>query len=1361
VAYDYTFSSGSKAGRSSRNSGGRIDTGRITQKRRDTARETPTIQADLSGQAAVAGLAGALGDFFQVQGVEERRLFEEQEKERNAKAISEAHVRMQQDREGTKEAIRTSDFSGFVPEDDLRQRKVVRESFFKMAGAQAGIEDFEATYAEAIRATPHDQDPRQTIQDSLELALKGAELPYAESYTNTVRSLSEKPISQWKDQRQKQVLLDIDKGNTNLVSSLLETGQLTTLTQYHTARKTGGASYPLPPALGDSSMAAILESGLIAKAQSGDEASLNLVLSKDPELDGTTMAGRRKVDEATLLATHIAARQKIPTKRAHDAVTALSVEVARLQAGMSSGSPDDGVSTPENLMVKLRGLVEAHGEGLLESPKFQAIRRRIDSMVEDKSDRTATFEAIAAGRTPANFAAAQKVLTEELGNPTAVEDLRRMMGSGADTVDAVGRMAHGLVDIGLNAAGKTNMTKALMANNADQAKERMQLLGAITAAGGSVRDYLTAGDSGDMALGFYQFARDHPQGFAQAHKTWAEIIDGDIDPVNPLKFYSGRPGVDSTFVGDTMKKVLNPGLFSSQTKISPKLDRAIRRAVNINGWANQNRPHNADEAVAAGKSALALLGTERMGPNGPVWDLRNKPAGIAVNRKTGKSVQVNSTTIEQQKLLGGMLTEDAQDQGMHVTTDPLTKVDGSYAVHDGNGQGIFLQAGGGMPVDVSMKDELWYGSALTFTETDDPNIVMMGYPPAPKAGEDNRKRFNKNFYLEYDSNTRGWTMRARMTEPGVTPVAQLEAERVQNIAAKAKALATAIAIAGSSATAGAAGTPSAITGKVEGLGAATAITTGDQSPEPSAPAPNAKPKDQGVFDPMSNIMGGNVAVAGRVRAAAAEMDLDPEEQEAVIQEATSLVTKKATGASGTSRAEEELAAAMGIDSLATSTREEVEQKANELLALDALAVSERQPGLSGNNKMLATDAVATSKREGVQQSDTDLLRGDALASSTRSPGTRSSEELMGVDAAATEGRREQTMLEAANMASPDGQRAPTPPAIVEGSADDRNYWDMIEAANMAAVADGRMPSAPWPPYTDPETAVIQPGDAEHAAVASGVRDTINAITDDGWADRDTVLNANMGSGVALAQPISPRTKRVDSVARKGEGLFVGVKKGNEERNQYTEAATQEQMSSAATVLLEHINEFEDLVGFAYNDSSNTASPKAWADSDQSVGDPTIGYGFNLTRDDARQMITDVGGDFDAIMANKAGLDPKQALKLYKATMVKTRVLLKNRLGPTVMESLSSNQLNALLSMVYNAGIGKDVNRSIIGTKITKALKRGDWQKVYEEILYNSVDEDKMMANGQGHLIAGLQRRRVSEAFMWMGSRTDPTLFGGM
>ena len=117
--------------------------------------------------------------------------------------------------------------------------------------------------------------------------------------------------------------------------------------------------------------------------------------------------------------------------------------------------------------------------------------------------------------------------------------------------------------------------------------------------------------------------------------------------------------------------------------------------------------------------------------------------------------------------------------------------------------------------------------------------------------------------------------------------------------------------------------------------------------------------------------------------------------------------------------------------------------------------------------------------------------------------------------------------------------------------------------------------------------------------------------------------------------------------------------------------------------------------------------------DGKKGNLTVGIGFNLERPDARQVMGKVLGfsddDFDAVYNGKKGLKEPEIRALFDHTINEAESIISKRLGGV---DLSQQQRLALVSMAFNGP-------SLIGPKLSEALRSGNHEAALNEVLYNS------------------------------------------
>jgi len=217
MAWDFTLSSGNKTEktRRSRSSVKQASGATLTQ---SVASEARSVGAATSNPLEAIG--SGLSSFFGGVVAQEQTDNEALEKKRNEDAIVEAHRRVLADPKGAAEARRTGDHSAFVPDDELRGRTVVMDSYMGVQGASAAQADYDETGREFINRLPSTANPVQAYQEYLANKVEGAHDKYATSFMKASGSLAQKDITRFQNARQKMVI----EQSTTAARNVLTTG---------------------------------------------------------------------------------------------------------------------------------------------------------------------------------------------------------------------------------------------------------------------------------------------------------------------------------------------------------------------------------------------------------------------------------------------------------------------------------------------------------------------------------------------------------------------------------------------------------------------------------------------------------------------------------------------------------------------------------------------------------------------------------------------------------------------------------------------------------------------------------------------------------------------------------------------------------------------------------------------------------------------------------------------------------------------------------------------------------------------------------------------------------------------------------
>lgn len=163
--------------------------------------------------------------------------------------------------------------------------------------------------------------------------------------------------------------------------------------------------------------------------------------------------------------------------------------------------------------------------------------------------------------------------------------------------------------------------------------------------------------------------------------------------------------------------------------------------------------------------------------------------------------------------------------------------------------------------------------------------------------------------------------------------------------------------------------------------------------------------------------------------------------------------------------------------------------------------------------------------------------------------------------------------------------------------------------------------------------------------------------------------------------------------------------------------------------------------FNFISSEEGYSPSAYNDS---LKKRTIGYGFNLSDGGnfsmAARILNKTPAQMKAIRDGKATISTREARSLFEASVSNAESIINNTFKDV---PLNSGQRLSLVSLAYN-------HPALIGPKLTKAIKSGDFAAADFEIRSNS----------NRYKIKGIQNRRTREADMFSNYSKNVDQHGG-
>jgi GH24 family phage-related lysozyme (muramidase) len=232
---------------------------------------------------------------------------------------------------------------------------------------------------------------------------------------------------------------------------------------------------------------------------------------------------------------------------------------------------------------------------------------------------------------------------------------------------------------------------------------------------------------------------------------------------------------------------------------------------------------------------------------------------------------------------------------------------------------------------------------------------------------------------------------------------------------------------------------------------------------------------------------------------------------------------------------------------------------------------------------------------------------------------------------------------------------------------------------------------------------------------------------DGQRDqRDGAMNELQSRGVISPQTAVDDDPEADLDTRTRAGLLRERSNGR-----WLDDLTAPRHRRFLTEVTAILEEHEGRVPYVYDDATSRAwGPKA-------KGDPTVGIGFNMTRPDARALIKKVGGDYDKLMAGKTVLGQAQQDKLLALTVRESANWLRNHFEGVEMNNA---KWMALISLAYNSRWDES-GPTLIGPKLTAAIREGRWDEAADEIEFRSAKSGRL----------GIVTRRKRESNLFRGT----------
>jgi GH24 family phage-related lysozyme (muramidase) len=271
---------------------------------------------------------------------------------------------------------------------------------------------------------------------------------------------------------------------------------------------------------------------------------------------------------------------------------------------------------------------------------------------------------------------------------------------------------------------------------------------------------------------------------------------------------------------------------------------------------------------------------------------------------------------------------------------------------------------------------------------------------------------------------------------------------------------------------------------------------------------------------------------------------------------------------------------------------------------------------------------------------------------------------------------------------------------------------------------------------------IDASDIGPAPAGAGLN--VNAVPNEGptspeerareQADTDDILFDGVTSGHFTADAV----KRAKSMTDDPKEQITDANLQSMVNGHFFDRLDEPEGQHFMTKFSKFIEGVEGFEGYVYDDHSGV-NAVAWNQSDKK-GDPTVGYGFNLNRPDAEILLNRIGKNKRRLLEGKETIDRQEAQQLLEAVNRNNLVFLRKHFKGIMMEK---HKWLALLSLTYNSR-WQDRGPTLIGPKITKAIKNQDWEAAAQEIEFNS------SGGVPASLKKGINARRRKEAQLFRG-----------
>lgn len=794
MVIDLAFGTGGQRPSRSRRSGGaQIDTGDVSVRSQDFARDTA---ARLKTDNTLAAIGAAGDQFFGALRAQQAEEDLEAIRRENAREIARIEGEVRANRKEAREAIRTGDFSKFIPDDEFRRREVIRDSFISMTAQQMAYEDFHADLNERIKATPIGANPDAVVAEFLKEKTKDANPIFARDYGRVAARLAGPATQEFRQSRLELQQMQAERTAIELFKSEIGGGAVPpTMEGLRALRRKAIPAMPMNSPSAVMRLDALLDDTLIDMAAQGNAQALRMALLKDEDRDGTSVLDRNRLKLEKTVGAYIQTKRAVRSLEAFNNLEELDNRLALVKAGQ----PLDG-DTLGLLWKEIMLHPENFGD---ESEQWEQLRDRAISMMNKEGIDRGSVLMVARGLIPQMSDADWDTFGENIVNGRVQQMLE---AEGMDPGLAQNRLVSAIANRGSPKVLRDTMSARLKSSkDADEFKQAFDFMREIDIRyDGPIEDHL-GDERAALIYHLSNWASQSGQDPAQVRQQFLEAqnaADGtDVRPETHFENRQTDPGDDdSTTIGragalvvakevyeslpDTSLEVsrffgLSSGL-PSWDRLTPAARQRLLRAVNLSSFMLSNTTGDVDAIKQMAASMVVKNFGLELGPDGDI-DVTLDRTPRAVADETGSPVpgrRVDREAIERVKesleadenavimtLIGG---------NAGVAQDDLTSKGYGMAVRSGASgfpQDVTVRSDQRMEIPISELPEQFVPAFFEEVSRDEQaDVVVLKAPGRPEFGAGARVNLSDNLFMVYDRPSDSWRLRWQDKENKVDPM---------------------------------------------------------------------------------------------------------------------------------------------------------------------------------------------------------------------------------------------------------------------------------------------------------------------------------------------------------------------------------------------------------------------------------------------------------------------------------------------------------------------------------------------------------------------------------------------------------------